>query len=61
MSNERRLEETAATLDDVKNTLDEVIDNEPNHAGPLEKAKESVDDALDTIEANLQGDDLTDD
>ena len=42
MSSERRLEETAATLDDVKNTLDEVIDNAPHHARPLEKAKESL-------------------
>jgi hypothetical protein len=53
MSDSRMLEETAATLDDVSLTLDEVREEESGSVGlndKLEQAKRSIADAVDVIE-----------
>ena len=53
MSDSRKLEEAAATLDDVALTLDEVGEEESGHVGrndKLEQAKRSIADAVDVIE-----------
>ena len=53
MSESRKLEEAAATLDDVALTLDEVREEESGDVArndKLEQAKRSIADAVDIIE-----------
>ena len=61
MSTERKLEEIAATLDDVTLELDEIAADTPSgDVRPLERAKSKVEKATDAVEESLRGENHTD-
>ena len=61
MSTERKLEEIAATLDDVTLELDEIAaDTRSSDVQPIERARSKVQKAADAVEDSLLGDSAAD-
>jgi hypothetical protein len=60
MGNTRKLEEAAATLDDVALTLDEVTEQSRTSDGhALEKARSAISKATDAIEEHIEDEDAS--